>query len=64
MKNSFVIEYLKPIGVFELIEGFIRLRYVENTGAVFGSFASHTAVLTIVSIILLIKNLLLATCVP
>ena len=50
----FVIEYLKPIGVFELIEGFIRLRYVENTGAVFGSFSSHTAVLTVVSIILLI----------
>ena len=50
----FVIEYLKPIGVFELVEGFIRLRYVENTGAVFGSFASHTAVLTVVSIILLI----------
>ncbi len=50
----FVIEYLRPIGVFELIEGFIRLRYVENTGAVFGSFSSHTAVLTVVSIILLI----------
>jgi signal peptidase II len=50
----FVIEYLKPIGVFELIKGFIRLRYVENTGAVFGSFSSHTAVLTVVSIILLI----------
>ena len=50
----FVIEYLKPIGVFELVEGFIRLRYVENTGAVFGSFSSHTAVLTVVSIILLI----------
>ncbi len=50
----FIIEYLKPIGVFELIEGFIRLRYVENTGAVFGSFSSHTAVLTVVSIILLI----------
>ncbi len=50
----FVIEYLKPIGVFELLEGFIRFRYVENTGAVFGSFASHTAVLTVVSIILLI----------
>ncbi len=50
----FVIEYLKPIGVFELLEGFIRLRYVENTGAVFGSFSSHTAVLTVVSIILLI----------
>jgi signal peptidase II len=53
----FVIEYLKPIGVFELIEGFIRLRYVENTGAVFGSFSSHTAVLTVVSIILLIVTI-------
>ena len=50
----FVIEHLKPIGVFELLEGFIRFRYVENTGAVFGSFASHTAVLTVVSIILLV----------
>jgi signal peptidase II len=53
----FVIEYLKPIGVFELIGGFIRLRYVENTGAVFGSFSSHTAVLTVVSIILLIVTI-------
>lgn len=53
----FVIEYLKPIGVFELIDGFIRLRYVENTGAVFGSFSSHTAVLTVVSIILLIVTI-------
>ena len=49
----FVIEYLKPIGVFDLVEGFIRLRYVENTGAVFGSFSTHTALLTAISIILL-----------
>ncbi len=50
----FVIEYLMPIGTLEVIEGFIRLRYVENTGAVFGSFSAHTAVLTVVSIVLLI----------
>jgi signal peptidase II len=50
----FVIEYLKPIGVYEFIEGFIQFRYVENTGAVFGSFSTHTALLTVVSIILLI----------
>lgn len=49
----FVIEYLKPVGTVEFIEGVIRLRYVENTGAVFGSFATHTAMLTVVSIILL-----------
>lgn len=48
-----VIEYLKPVGIIEVIKGFIRLRYVENTGAVFGSFATHTAMLTVVSIILL-----------
>ena len=42
----FVIEYLKPVGVVEFIEGFIRFRYVENTGAVFGSFSTHTALLT------------------
>lgn len=49
----FVIEYLKPLGVAEFIEGFIRFRYVENTGAVFGSFSTHTALLTVISIILL-----------
>ena len=49
----FVIEYLKPVGVVEFIEGFIRFRYVENTGAVFGSFSTHTALLTVISIILL-----------
>lgn len=53
----FVIEYLMPIGTLEVIEGFIRLRYVENTGAVFGSFSAHTALLTVVSIILLCVTL-------
>ena len=31
----------------------LRFRYVENTGAVFGSFATHTLFLTIFSIVLL-----------
>ena len=53
----FVIEYLMPIGTLEVIESFIRLRYVENTGAVFGSFSAHTAVLTVVSIVLLIATI-------
>lgn len=52
-----VIEYLKPIESYEFIEGFIRFRYVENTGAVFGSFSTHTALLTVVSIILLIVTI-------
>ncbi len=48
-----VVEYLKPIEYVDVIDNVLRLRYVENTGAVFGSFATHTIVLTIVSIILI-----------
>ncbi len=49
-----VVEYLKPIEYINVIEGFLRFRYVENTGAVFGSFATHTVFLTVFSIILLV----------
>ncbi len=48
-----VVEYLKPILFVDIIDGVLRFQYVENTGAIFGSFSSHTIVLTIVSIILL-----------
>ncbi len=48
-----VIEFLKPVEYVDFIEGFLRFRYVENTGAVFGSFATHTIFLTIFSIVLL-----------
>lgn len=50
----FVTVYLKPVGSIEVIKGFIRLSYVENTGAAFGSFAAYTAVLTVFSVLLLI----------
>lgn len=49
----FVIDYLKPIQYVDVWENVLRFRYVENSGAVFGSFASHTVILTIVSIVLL-----------
>ena len=49
-----VINFLKPIQYFDVIDGFLRFRYVENTGAIFGSFSTHTAVLTVFSIILLL----------
>ncbi len=49
-----VVEYLKPIEYIDVIDGFLRFRYVENTGAVFGSFAAHTVFLTIFSIVLLV----------
>lgn len=48
-----VINNLKPIQYFNVIDGVLRFRYVENTGAIFGSFATHTAFLTVFSIILL-----------
>ncbi len=48
-----VINYLKPIQYIDVIEGVLRFRYVENTGAIFGSFSAHTALLTVFSIILL-----------
>ena len=48
-----VINYLKPIQYVDVIDGVLRFRYVENTGAIFGSFSTHTVVLTVFSIILL-----------
>ena len=48
-----VIEYLKPIEYVDVIENVLRFRYVENSGAIFGSFSAYTTFLTIFSIILL-----------
>ena len=48
-----VINNLKPIQYVDVIDGILRFRYVENTGAIFGSFSTHTVVLTVFSIILL-----------
>lgn len=48
-----VIEYLKPIEYFDVIDGILRFRYVENSGAIFGSFATYTLVLTVFSLVLL-----------
>ncbi len=49
-----VIARLKPIGSLGVINGFIRLNYVENTGAAFGSFSSHTALLSVVTLIAIV----------
>lgn len=48
-----VIEYLKPVEYVDFIDNVLRFRYVENTGAVFGSFATHTVFLTVFSVVLL-----------
>lgn len=53
-----VIEYLKPVEYVNVIDGVLRFRYVENTGAIFGSFAAHTAVLTAFSVVLLVATII------
>ena len=52
-----VLEHLKPIGSYCLINNFLSLTYVENTGAAFGSFDSHTAVLSIITAVVLVVGL-------
>lgn len=44
--------YLQPILIYDLVPGFFRLRYVQNTGAIFGSFSGSTLILTIFSALL------------
>ncbi len=48
-----VVEFLKPIEYVDVIDNILRFRYVENTGAVFGSFATQTLLLTVFSVVLL-----------
>lgn len=45
--------YLKPVTTVAVIKGVLNFTYVENTGAVFGSFSTYTVLLTVVSVILL-----------
>lgn len=49
-----VIARLKPIGSLSVVNGFLRLNYVENTGAAFGSLSSHTAILSIITLLAVI----------
>lgn len=49
-----VIARLKPIGSLGVINGFLRLNYVENTGAAFSSFSSHTVILSAVTLLAVI----------
>ncbi len=48
-----VVSYLMPIQYIDVIENILRFRYVENSGAIFGSFSAHTIILTVVSVVLL-----------
>ncbi len=51
-----VIEHLEPIGSLTLIDGFIQLKYAENTGAAFGSFSGKTALLSIFTFAIIVAG--------
>ena len=53
-----VIVYLKPVPFVDVIPHVLRFRYIENRGAIFGSFSNQTVVLTVFSAILLIGSVL------
>lgn len=47
-----VVKNLEPIGTSRIIDGVIHFRYVENTGAIFGSLDSKTIILIILTSII------------
>ena len=53
-----VLNYLKPIGSFPLIDDFIQLSYVQNEGAAFGSFSDKTELLAIFTFVVIIVGIL------
>ncbi len=53
-----VIEHLEPIGSLPLIDGFIQLKYAENTGAAFGSFSGKTSFLSIFTFVIIIAGII------
>ncbi len=52
-----VIEYLEPISSLPLIDGIIRLKYAENTGAAFGSFSGKTSLLSVFTFVIIIAGI-------
>ncbi len=55
----FVIKDIMPIGELPVLNGILRLRYVENTGAVFGSLQNSTTVLIILTSVILVACIFL-----
>lgn len=55
--KHFVLLYLKPVGSVGVINGFLEWDYVENTGAAFGSFSGNTALLSIITAVIIIAGI-------
>lgn len=53
-----VLKYLAPVGSYVLVNKFLSLTYVENTGAAFGSFSSNTVILSVVTAAVVIVGLI------
>lgn len=51
-----VVLYLKPVGTADFIPG-VRLNYLENTGAAFGSLTGSTVLLSVVTAVVLVALL-------
>ncbi len=56
--KSVVLKYLAPVGSYILVKNFLSLTYVENTGAAFGSFSNHTALLSTFTAVVLLVGLI------
>lgn len=50
---------LAPLKEFVVIKDIFRLRYVENSGAVFGSFQSNTKILAVITSVVIIITIYL-----
>ena len=53
----FILLYLKPVGSVGAINGFLEWNYVENTGAAFGSFSGNTALLSVITAVIIIAGI-------
>ena len=53
----FILLYLKPVGSVGAINGFLEWDYVENTGAAFGSFSGNTALLSVITAVIIIAGI-------
>lgn len=49
---------LMPVGVIDFIPGILEWKYVENTGAAFGSMSNNTFLLSVITSILIIACLI------
>lgn len=53
----FIERDLQPVGYVHFIDGFIGWRYVENTGAAFGSFSNYTELLSVFTGIIILAGI-------